>query len=52
MGRDKVSMAFPAGAAVIDTMLGVPSGMGRAGWYDWLRPFLRDNAPKVFKFGE
>lgn len=35
-------MAFPKGAAVIDTMLGVPSSAERTDWYDYFRPMLRD----------
>ena len=43
-------MGFPTDLGVIDLMLGIPEPGNKEKWYDFLKPNLRDDESKGFKF--
>ena len=43
-------MAYPTDIGVIDLMLGIPDPGQKERWYDFLKPNLRDQESKGFKF--
>src|SRR4051812_6307350 len=43
-------MGMPTDIGVIDLMLGIPDPGRKEGWYDFLKPNLRDAESATFKF--
>ncbi len=43
-------MGMPTDIGVIDLMLGIPDPGKKEGWYDFLKPNLRDAESATFKF--
>ena len=44
------AMAMPTDIGIIDLMLGIPDPGNKAGWYDFLKPNLRDEESKGMAF--